>query len=203
MNTSVRKWEVLGFIGESSDPETIKRLKDGEIFTIGDYVANGVKMKGYIQKFDYSFRNDEVFVYTTWSGVGMNLDSIQHATKLPSGHQIDDHVWLSFGDEGVLRNCTVSKVHFSNSKVMYDIDISGELDIAYAMKKGKDGERKRWHTRIHNVDSAFVSRPIEKENESIGYAVCAILRHLDADQSLKFLDLLAEAKINQIINKGK
>lgn len=50
------------------------RHSDNEVFTIGDFVTNGTKMRGKILSF--SFLNDQVFVETDWSKVGMNLDSI-------------------------------------------------------------------------------------------------------------------------------
>ncbi len=146
-------WEVTEFIGNSSEPKTITRIHDGESFTIGDYVTNGTKMKGCIEKFEYSFKTDQVFVFTDWSGIGMNLNSLQHTMKLPSAHQIGHKVWLRFGDEATLKDCEVIKVHFSESKVLYDVEVSGMYDKAYQKK----GEPQKWATRLYNVDSCFVT----------------------------------------------
>jgi len=69
---------------------------------------------------------------------------------LPSGHQIDDEVNLCFGDTGTLKSCRIIKVHFSESKVLYDVsipviceDLENKVHTAY--------------TRLYNVDSAFVT----------------------------------------------
>ena len=56
------------------EPHSILRHFDDELFSIGDFVTNGTKMRGKILSF--SFLNDQVFVETDWSKVGMNLDSL-------------------------------------------------------------------------------------------------------------------------------
>jgi len=66
--------------------------------------------------------------------------------RLPSHFQIDDPVRLAFGDAGGVINCRVIKVHFSDSKVFYDVDV--EMHFA--------GEEEKFYTRLYNVDSAFV-----------------------------------------------
>lgn len=154
MNTeTARSWEVVDFKGQSTEPYSIRRTSDGEVFSVGDYVTNGTKMKGYIEKFEYSFKSDDIFVYTDWSGVGMNLGSLQLANRLPSGHQIGDKVVLSFGSEGSLNNCTVNKVHFSAGKVMYDVEVHGRYEQTSEHPAGI------WTTRLYNVDSVFVTKP--------------------------------------------
>jgi len=152
-----RNWEVIAFVGKSSTPQTIQRNRDEEKFSLGDYVTNGTKMKGVIERFDYSFQNDEVYVYTDWSGVGMNLNSISHAIKLPSAHQIGNPVWLLFGEEGTLKNCEIIKVHFAESKVLYDVEVKGKY---YQSDSHPAGE---WATRLYNVDAVFVTNPAPKE----------------------------------------
>lgn len=142
-----RNWEVVAFQGNSSEAETIKRISDGEVFTIGNYVTNGTKMKGSIERFSYSFKDDMVFVYTDWSGVGMNLDSLQHTTKLPSKHQIGHPVTVVFHPAKMLRDCEVIKVHFTESKVLYD------LELMY-----HDNNGKKCFTRLYNIEEEFVKK---------------------------------------------
>lgn len=64
-------------------------------------------------------------------------------TKLPSQYQIKDLVSVDFGDVQI-PNCRVFKVHFTESKVLYDLEIML-------------GESKHV-TRIYNIDSYFVKK---------------------------------------------
>lgn len=141
-----KKWEVVEFKGKSVNPHSIKRLSDGVIFSIGDYVTNGTKMMGHITHFDYCFGTDEVFVEHDWSGIQMNLDSLSHINKLPSQHQIGNKVTVDFGKTGKLIGGCIIKVHFTQSKVFYDIDLYIES------MDGKIGD----YTRIYNIESDFV-----------------------------------------------
>ena len=72
--------------------------------------------------------------------------------KLSSGHQLGDSVHLAFGSEGTLTHCKVIKVHFTESKVLYDIEVSGSYDE-------DNGQGCSWSTRLYNVDSCFVTKP--------------------------------------------
>ena len=140
-------WEIVEFIGNSSTPNVILRKSDNKKFQLGDYVTNGTQMKGHIERFEYGFKNGDIYVYTDWSGVGMNFDSIDQAIKLPSAHQIGHKVNVLFDGNGRLSNCEIIKVHFSESKVMYDL----EVPIEAINGKSRDA------TRIYNVDSVFIS----------------------------------------------
>ena len=142
-----RNWEVLTFVGNSTEPQSIKRLKDNVVFCLGDYVTNGTPMKGGIEKFDYSFKDDEVYVYTDWSGVGMNLASLEHTQKLPCEHQIGHLVTLIFGSY-MVPNCEVIKAHFSNDKVLYDVKVT---EGTPSISRTTD-----WSTRLYNVEEQFV-----------------------------------------------
>lgn len=66
--------------------------------------------------------------------------------KLPSRFQNGDKVKLCFSNAGELTNAEVIKVHFSESKVLYDV----ELAIAIIETD------ELYHTRLYNVDSVFV-----------------------------------------------
>jgi hypothetical protein len=127
-------------------PYSVSRTYDGEIFTIGDLVTNGTKMKGQITGF--SILGSTMFVDHTWSEVGMNLDSLSKIKELPSKHQVNDRVLFSINQKGNDVDYIVSSleaevkaVHFYTGKVKYDL----EIPIA--------GETP---TRIYNIDSCFV-----------------------------------------------
>lgn len=66
--------------------------------------------------------------------------------KLPSKYQVNDHVRLDFFDAGFVKNCTIIKVHFTESKVLYDVDVTIGTDV-----NGKPNK-----TRLYNIDSCFV-----------------------------------------------
>lgn len=72
--------------------------------------------------------------------------------KLPSRFQIGE--WVSINQRGLVVNkAEVIKVHFSNSKVMYDLDVEFIYD-----KETENGiEDEMDYTRIYNVDSVFVT----------------------------------------------
>lgn len=146
-------FEILSFRQNKSGgtetsfkPYSIRRLSDGEIFTLGDLVTNGTKMVGKITEF--SFLEDSVYVDHTYSGVGMNLDSLIKYTvkELPSEIQLNQVVKASFLKGKGL--CTIRGVHFFPDKIKYDLGIwlgDGSVD---------DPERE---TRVYNVDSEFIS----------------------------------------------
>jgi hypothetical protein len=129
-------WEVLSYEGNSTSPKTIKRLSDNKIFELGQKVTNGTKMKGKIEKFEFSFKGNEIFVYTDWSGVGMGLESVSHIVPLPSKFQIDDKVLLVFNIDETKVKATVLAVHFYPNQVKYDIEVSSEIKL---------------ETRIYNI----------------------------------------------------
>lgn len=127
----------------SFKPYSIRRESDQEIFTIGDAVTNGTKMKGTITSFE--ILEDDIFVNHTWSGVGMNLDSLKKADQIPSQHQIGDMVKFlinqNFGDNPYPFTAEVKAVHFYAGKVKYDLEIPIVDESP---------------TRIYNIDSCFV-----------------------------------------------
>lgn len=65
---------------------------------------------------------------------------------LPSRFQIGNLVELTFYGSGEVRNCEIIKVHFTESKVLYDVQVA-EL------------------TRLYNIDSCYVLP--ERENKAI------------------------------------
>jgi len=138
--------------------QSIKRLSDQKIFSIGDFVTNGTRMRGKIEKFntDDNVKNRdknspiEIYVTTDWSGIGMNLDSIYHVEnkpkpmdedrRLPSAFKPGDFCGMKLGKTDII-GAQVTKVAFTQSKVLYDIEIGVGNDMV---------------TRIHSLDSAFV-----------------------------------------------
>lgn len=55
--------------------QSLKRDWDEEVFSIDDLVTNGTKMIGNITGFEYL--EGKIYVQHTWSGIGMNLGSLQ------------------------------------------------------------------------------------------------------------------------------
>lgn len=150
-------FEVLSFKGQSETVEVVKRISDGEVFKVGDYVTAGLPIQGNIESFEFSIRSGELFVYTSWSGIGFNLDSLQHTpriilSKLPSAHQIGDEVRLTYINSEQVDSCKVIRVHFTKSKVMYDLEIEGRID------NDPNNPDRTWITRLYNIDSVFVTK---------------------------------------------
>jgi hypothetical protein len=92
------KNNLSGTKADGVQPYSVKRTSDGEIFSIGDMVTNGVRyhdkrMQGNIKGFNILDGN--LFVEHTWSGVGTYLENLIKVIELPSEHQIDDKVWYT------------------------------------------------------------------------------------------------------------
>ncbi len=86
---------------------------------------------------------------------GLNKSNVR---KLPSRFQIGDKVSLNFNDGGTLTGCEIIKVHFTESKVLYDV----ELTAHYYGLEDKLSE-ETFSTRLYNLDSAFFNaaeRPV-------------------------------------------
>lgn len=74
--------------------------------------------------------------------------------KLPSTFKVTDPCHLSFGHGMQADNCTILKVHFSNSGISYDVEA--------ILSPVNDPELKNsgWHrARFYNVDQRFVIKP--------------------------------------------
>jgi len=135
--------EVISRFEATGKPFSVKRKQDGVLFYIQDRVSNGTAMCGFITGFN--FLEGKTFVEHTYSGVGMNLDSLVKVPTLPSRFQIGDSVAIKFKELSIPR-AAVTKVHFNNNKVLYD------LQVWFGGGTGAS-------TRIHNVDSAIVENP--------------------------------------------
>lgn len=68
-------------------------------------------------------------------------DAIGNQNPLPSAFRIGEKVNVQMFDAGALKNGEVVKVHFSESKVTYDLQFHVKEDS---------------YTRIHNIDSVFI-----------------------------------------------
>lgn len=73
----------------------------------------------------------------------MNEYDEKFGDKLPSRFQLGDRVDIEFYGRGSVTNCEVIKVHFTESKVMYDLAIGSE--------------------RLYNIDSRLVN-PVGESN---------------------------------------
>lgn len=124
-------------------PHSVKRSSDEEVFTIGDTVTNGMfyegrPMQGAITGF--SILEGNMFVNHTWSGVGMNLESLTKVLVLPSKFQPHQKVWLRFWGADV--GSKVISVHFYNNTAKYDLEVIPYVgDVA----------------RIYNVEERMLS----------------------------------------------
>jgi hypothetical protein len=65
--------------------------------------------------------------------------------ELPSAFQVGWEVCLQFGGGEIIRGCWITRVIFTRSKVLYDVQIA-----VY------DSEGCKGFTRIHSVESDFV-----------------------------------------------
>jgi hypothetical protein len=82
---------------------------------------------------------------------------------LPSHHQIGDSVVVYFGTSGVIKNCKVIKVHFTESKVFYDVEVKWKhAEYADKISAGVDKGRELTD-RLYNLDSAVVFSPDDFE----------------------------------------
>lgn len=126
-------------VGSGIRPHSVMRTSDKEVFTIGDIVTNGTRMTGEITGF--SLLEGEIFIEHTWSGIGMNLESLSKVITLPSQFQIGDAVWFRLWSTDLVTE--VLAVHFYPGKVKYDLKVlvgSGET------------------TRLYNIDSVYVTK---------------------------------------------
>lgn len=121
-------------------PYSIKRVVDGEVFTLADRVTNGTPLCGKILEF--TMGQNMIFVRTDYSNVGINLDSCIKVPTLPCAHQMGDVVACKFVALNIPR-AVVRQVHFIAGKVKYDLEI---------WLKGTS-------TRVYNVDEAILEKP--------------------------------------------
>jgi|GEM_PF-6505589 len=77
--------------------------------------------------------------------------------RLPSRHQIGDRVKVVLNDSGEITNAEIIKVHFTESKVFYDLVV-----FFHYAKPADEGQPVEYQedmtgaTRLYNVDSCFV-----------------------------------------------
>jgi flagellar hook-associated protein FlgK len=165
MNTVYEKqltWEVTTYLNDKFTPASITRLDDNQTFSINDYVTNGTQMRGYITRFELSDDLKNLWVYTDWSEVGMNLESIYKidSRKLPSKFQHGDSVIVEFDSKQRLYG-KITKVSFTFAKVLYDVEV--KIFVPNAEIETSDDESKdTFYTRIHSIDSAFVHPATEE-----------------------------------------
>lgn len=142
-------YKVVATNPSTGEIQSIRRKWDNSKFTIGDRVSNGGPMCGKITKIttDQAVNNPngtDATIWTDYSGVGMNLGSIDHVPELPSRFQHGDAVRVNLPGF-LIDNAVVTKVHFANSKVFYDLEIWWKIDGI--------GDCS---TRVHNVSELII-----------------------------------------------
>lgn len=82
---------------------------------------------------------------------------------LPSRFIFGDPVVVYFGTAGIIQNCTVIKIHFTETKVSYDVEVKWKhIDSADIYSVGVDKQRQVTG-RLYNLDSAIVFSPNDFE----------------------------------------
>ncbi len=76
-------------------------------------------------------------------------NQISDRLLLPSRFNFGDRVVVSFGKFGTINNCKVIKIHFTESKVFYDVEVKWE---------SLDG-KENYTDRLYNLDSCVVHSP--------------------------------------------
>lgn len=80
-------------------------------------------------------------------GVNDFFEEVSKNRILNSQHQLNDKVVLDFFKEGTVTGCQIIKVHFTESKVLYDVEITSTY---------KNPANGKWSTRLYNIDGCFV-----------------------------------------------
>ncbi len=114
-----------------------------QLVSFGNYLLKTVGAKGYDVDGKPVFEREVTDAdLTNWQ---YECPQKSWELVLPSRFQIGNTVELDFFDNGVIKKCHVIKVHFTQDKVLYDV----EIDMASVNAR----------TRLYNVDSAFVGEP--------------------------------------------
>ncbi len=120
-------FQVLAFTENSWTPYSVKRLSDNEVFNLGEYVTNGTQMKGHIEKFDIITNDmnqpDTVFVITSWSGIGMDLDSLVKIPLTNTKYSLRQVVRFKLGWESPVYSATIIGIHLYENRVKYDLEV--------------------------------------------------------------------------------
>lgn len=144
--TVFNRYEILSFLPVPSgspanipqfQPHTVRRLSDGETFSIGDRFLmkmEGIKPCGTITGF--TMLEEDIYITHDWSGIGFGLSGIQKA-QLPSRYQINQVVHFITTLGTYICHATVKGVHFYKAEsVKYDLELWDEAETK---------------TRIYNV----------------------------------------------------
>lgn len=133
----------------------------------------------YSQYRDY-FKNKEEFINNFDSGeVKISMPDVlaffdkwaNNNPTLPSRFKIFDEVELDFLEAGKISNCYILKVHFSESKVLYDVSVLVQTIplTPEEIEKTRDGKTvfpsRNYRTRLYNIDSCFV-KPHQPETNT-------------------------------------
>lgn len=96
----------------------------------------------------------------------VKLPKWEGSPLLPSAFQLGEYVHVAIGEDSfrfahgnVLKHGKVIKVHFASGKVSYDLEFTVAIDNA---------NKKRYTTRIHNVDGALCESVDPDNDPSFG-----------------------------------
>jgi hypothetical protein len=158
INAGTLNFAILSYENnENSTPYSVRRFSDDEVFTVGDFVSNGTKIKGKILAFNLYTNTDGnlmMFVETDWSKVGMGLDDIFKLVITPSKFQVMETVSVHFGQENPDGDVPVRPmagkvlaVHFYKDSHKNSVRIKYDVEIKIAFEES---------TRIYNIDEKFL-----------------------------------------------
>lgn len=87
-----------------------------------------------------------------------NNISLSRKFILPSKFNIGDKVKIVFGDDGTIKNCKIIKIHFSHSKVLYDVEVIIHNEMVGSDFSSNEEKyiKEDLLTRLYNIDSVFI-----------------------------------------------
>lgn len=98
----------------------------------------------------------------------LRVNEWPHTTDdpLPARFDFGDPVVVYFGTTAIIKNCTIIKVHFTETKVSYDVEVKWRhIESADLYSAGVDKERELT-SRLYNLDSEVVFSPLDFETQT-------------------------------------
>lgn len=124
-------------------------MNEKQLVSFGNYLLQ----KYNVQVYSTDGKNKQIYQrevdnadLSNWKYANLDLLS-----ELPSQLQIGDDVCLNFEKSGKVNNAKIIKVHFTDRKVLYDVEIECEYEETDINNMGIKAT-----TRLYNVDSCFV-----------------------------------------------
>lgn len=141
--------EILSYVGNSTQIQSLKRESDDEVFSIGDKFEctnfDGVVPHGVIRGFEYSVKNDTFFISHTWSGIGFSINGIKHRKPLVGDYCVGDTVSVVLQSH-VIEDCVILKIHFDNKGIWYDLEVGAHCKVEEGVTKN----------RLYNVSASSI-----------------------------------------------